>query len=352
MKTLASGWCPKHDRVYQRTDRCPDCGTALVRLEPPLDAKTKEPATVFEDPDTAVERTPATAAPPAQGPRGPFAAIRFGRWPRRGAIALALLAAFALGSMLPRNVSRDALEPVTREVRPRRVARSIEGTAIRLDLVRQAETAFNAVFVVQSGPIDPRQIEDAAVEVTTGRSEFAEETYSVDDARVRPSRGGFTIDGRLQSSEPIRELRITSIQVLDPSAPEWGADVSSVWPVGADEPRVLRVPGRAENVEGGTVRLTALVCWRDRIEAVFALRDDEGKPGNRSEMAEFELRTAIRNTSQTLAGRAIASTATELTSAGQLIVRFESIPENADRVVILANRVLDFVAGPWIWRLP
>ena len=349
MKTLTSGWCPKHDRVYQRTDRCPDCGTALVPVEPPLNAKAKQAATIFEDPDTAAEQAPATPAAPARVPPGPLPAIRFGRWPRRGAVALALLAAFGLGSILPRSdPSREALAPEPREIRPRiPVDRSIEGIAIRLDRIVQTGPALSAVFVVFSGALDPRQIEDAAVMVTT-----ASDTFSVDDARVRPSRGGFTIDGTLQSGDPIIELRITSIQVLDASAPEWGVDLSSVWPVGADEPRVLRVAGRAEEVEGGTVRLTALVCWRDRIEAVFALRDDEGKPGNRSEMAGFELHTAIPNASQTLVGRAIASTATELTSAGQLIVRFESIPENAGRIVILANRVLDFVAGPWIWRLP
>jgi hypothetical protein len=346
VRTLASGWCPKHDRVYQRTDRCPDCGTALVPVEPPLNAEAKQP--LVEDPPVAPDAPPGPPAAPAQNPPA-----RFGRWPRRGTIALALVAAFGLGSMLPRNEpSRDSLEPVARETRPGRVARSIEGTAIRLELVRQTAAVFSAVFVMESGAIDPRQIEDAAVEVTTGRSEFAEETYSVDEVTVRPSRAGFTVDGTLQSQEPIRELRITSIQVLDNSAPEWGADLSSVWPVGAEEPRVLRVAGRAEQVEGGTVRLTALVCWRDRIEAVFALRDDEGEPGNRSELAGFELRTAIPNTSQTLVGRAIASSDAELTSAGQLIVRFELIPENADRVVILASRVLDFVAGPWIWRLP
>ena len=349
MKTLASGWCPKHDRVYQRTDRCPDCGTALVPVEPPLNAKAKPPATtVVEDPGTRAEQTPPVPAPPAGPSPRPLPAIRLGRWPRRGAIALALLAAFGLGSILPRNEpAREALVPAPREIRPRiPVDRSGEGIAIRLDRVVQTGSALSALFVVVSGALAPWQIEDAAVMVTT-----ASDTYSVDDATVRPSRGGFTIDGTLQSSDPIIELRVTTIQVLDPSAPEWGADLSSVWPVGADEPRVLRVAGRAEEVEGGTVRLTALVCWRDRIEAVFALRDDEGKPGNRSEMAGFELRAAIPNTSQTLVGRAIASSATELTSAGQLIVRFYSIPENADRVVILANRVLDFVAGPWIWRL-
>ena len=344
MRTLASGWCPKHDRVYQRMDRCPDCGTALVRVEPPFHAEPKQESTLPEP----LPGGDAAADHPAQGN-----AARRASWPRRGAIALALLAAFGLGSIIPEGQTRrEAAEPVTREIHPRdQIARTIDGATIRLDLVRQTESKFTAVFAVGVGFLDPQQIEDAVVEVTTGISEDAQETYSVPELTVRPSRAGFTIVGTLTSSDPIHELRIVSIQVLDHAAPEWGADLSGVWPVEA-EPRVLRVPGAAKKVEGGTIRLTALLCWRDRIEAVFELRDDEGNPGNRSEMAGFEMRTAIPNSSGTLVGRAIASSKTELVSASQLIVRFESIPENAGRVVILASRMLNFVAGPWIWRLP
>lgn len=351
MKTLASGWCPKHDRVYQRTDRCPECGTALVRLEPPIDPKAKREATLFEDPALARDGPPAPAAPPPVSATPRFG--RFGAWPRRGGIALALLAAFGLGSMLPDSEPEPAAtRPVTRDTRPRvQIARSLDGTTLRLDHVRQTGTLFDAFLVIQSGSLDPRQMEDAAVLVTTV-SGGREDTYSPEEISIRPSPAGFVVAGTLRSDDPILEFRITSIQVLERVAPEWGVNLSSVWPVGMDEPRVLRLAGPAKRVEGGTVRLTALVCWRDRIEAAFALRDDEGRPGNRSELAGFEMRTSTPNTAGTLVGRALASTATELTSAGQLIVRFESIPENAGSVVILASRVLGFVEGPWTWRMP
>ncbi len=318
---------------------CPDCGTALVRVEPPFQA----------------EATP--APPPGEipsEPPPPKAEARFGQWPRRGAVALALLGAFGLGSMLPKDEPTPgaAREPLPREIHPRDpLARSPDGVRLRLDLVIQTGTRFTALVAPETGFDDRTLIEDAAVQVTTGDG-VAEETYSVDELSLRPTQDGFTIDGSLQSNAPIRELRITSIQVRDRSAPEWGANLSRILPVGSDEPRVVRLAEPAERVEGGTIRLASLVCWRDRVEAVFDLRGDDGTPGNRSEMAGLEMRVSIPNSSGTLVGRAIAASKVELVSAGQLIVRFELVPENAGPVVITATRMLNFVAGPWIWRLP
>ena len=340
MKTLASGWCPKHDRVYRSANRCPECGTALIPLEPPFHAE-------------------GAAAPPAvaehaasHGPPAPAGRLR-SDWVRRGAMAAALIAAFALGSILPRTETEPTAasqeEKIFREVHLRdQIGRSPDGVTLFLAVVIQRDDTFTAVFSSGPNAPDAGSIEDAAVEVTTSGSG---RTFSASSTEVRPRRDGFTVTGTLDSPELIRELRITSLQVREDSAPEWGANISKVWPVGDEEPRVLRLSGGSRPVEGGTIRLSSLVCWRDRIEAVFDLRGEDGTPGNRSEMVGIELRTSTPNASQTLVGRSIAATKTELTSAGQLIARFEAVPDNAGPIIVKATRMMSFVAGPWTWRL-
>ena len=337
MKTLASGWCPKHDRVYRHARTCPDCGTALILLEPPITADVTPDVDLPPPPDAPAD---------AVVPRAP--------WPRRLAIAAALLAAFGLGSIVPRS---ETPEPVgqrgfLREIHLRdQIGRSLDGATIFLGTVVQRSDGFVALFSPGPGAPESRLIEDAAVEITVGR-DGGERTFSASAVEVTRRRDGFTVTGKLDSSEPIRQIRITSIQVREESTPEWGANLSKVWPVGDAEPRVLHIADAPRPVEGGTIRLASLVCWRDRIEAVFDLRGTDGTPGNRSEMAGIELRTSTPNASQTLVGRAIASSRTELTSAGQLIARFEAVPEDAGPIVIKATRMLSFVAGPWTWRLP
>ncbi|MGH2785833.1 MAG: hypothetical protein ACRDJ1_11270 [Actinomycetota bacterium] len=341
MRTLPSGWCPKDDRVYQHADRCPDCGTALVRLEPPF------------HPDIVHEELPKPRERPAEELRSARPTTSTARrWPRRVAIVSALAAAFGLGSILPRSAEPERPAGQTRETHLRdQIARAPGGVTLFLSLVTQSDGSFTAVFSPGPGSPDARLIDDAAVQLTTG-SDGSERTFSVSETSVSPIIGGFTITGPLPSTAPIRELRITSIQIRDPAAPAWGANIASMWPVGADEPRVLRLSEPARPVEGGTIRLTSLIGWRDRIEAVFELLGDDGTPGNRSEMVGLELLTSTPDAAGTLVGRAIASSHTDLVSAGQLIARFESVPENAGPIVIRARRMLSFVGGPWIWRLP
>ncbi|MGH2794176.1 MAG: hypothetical protein ACRDKG_07700 [Actinomycetota bacterium] len=344
MRTLASGWCPKDDRVYQHADRCPDCGTALIPLEPPLHAETAQEI-VPQAADTPIDERPPIERPPTSGGR---------RWPRRLAIVLALLAAFGLGSVLPEDETPTGEAPIgaARETNLRdQIARAPGGATLFLSRVVQSSSAFTAVFSPGPGSPDARLIEDAAVEVTIGMDD-SERTFSVSDVSVSPIVGGFTITGKLPSPTPIRQLRISSIQVRDPAAPEWGANISSMWPVGADEPRVLRLPEAPRPVERGSIRLASLIGWRDRMEAVFELLGDDGTPGNRSEMVGLELLTSTPNSAGTLVGRAIAASDVELVSAGQLIARFESLPDNAGPIVIRATRLLSFVGGPWTWRLP
>lgn len=337
MKTLASGWCPKHDRVYRSARACPECGTALVPLEAPFHAEAAAPADASQPPSI-----------------GPIIGLPSKPWPRRLAVAAALLAAFWLGSILPQS---ETPEPVAREGSFLRethlrdqIGRSPDGVTLFLGVLIQRTDGFVAIFSSGPGAPPAAQVEDAAVEITTG-GVGGERTFSASAVEVTPRRDGFTITGRLDSNEAISRLRVTSIQVRAETTPEWGANISKVWPVGEDEPRVLRLTDPARPVEGGTIRLSSLVCWRDRIEAVFDLRGNDGSPGNRSEMAGIELRTSTPNSSQTLVGRAIAASKTELVSAGQLIARFEAVPDDAGPVVIKATRMLNFVAGPWTWRI-
>lgn len=338
MKTLASGWCPKHDRVFSKTDRCPECGTALIPLETTgRHAPPEEHRSVLD---------PAVEAPAPTAPRKP--------WVLRLVVAAALAGAFLLGLVFPRNEPEPApaANAVPRETRPVEDTAAVPGSGtLRLGLLIQTGDRVTAVFSTVAGFPNPRLIEGAAVEVTTEHAGPSGATFSVSDVQLTTHADGFTITGRLDTPIKVVEVRITSIQVRAEQAPEWGANISSIWPVGEDEPKVLRLSKGSRAVAGGSVRLATLIGWRDRLEAVFELRGPDGSPGNRAEITGLELLSTSPSAAGTLQGSAIAASHTELVSAGQMIARFEGVSEDAGPIVIRAIRLLNFLAGPWIWRL-
>ena len=338
MKTLAAGWCPKHDRVFERANDCPECGTALVPLGAAKEITPRDAPLVLDEP----------GRPEAEPSKNP--------WVFRTLIAMALIGAFVLGLVFPRN--EPASDPegapgVSRELAAVRPEAGAAGAQIQLERMTQDGDRITASFRTVTGFSVPRLIEGAAVEVTVAATGGGGRSFSVSDVDLVVHANGFTLTGRLDQPGRVTSLRISSIQVLADRTPEWSANVSSMWPVGpGEEPRVLRVKQPPRAVAGGSVRLTALIAWSDRLEAVFELRGLGGEAGNRAEIAGFELLTSSpgESTGTNVHGRAISASDTEQISAGQIIARFESVPDDAGPLVIRATRVFDFIAGPWTWQ--
>ena len=314
-----------------------------------------------------VERAPARPEPHAPITSSPLEASpeaspqpRRNTWPSRLAVAGALVGAFGLGLAVPQNNNATDQQGAGGDEREYTAAAPVAAAGrygLRLERITQRGRTIIAEVRTPDGFHDARLIEGAAAEVTVvPGAKGAESTVSLSDVHVTPTGQGFTMSGLLDplGDAPVTlvQLRITTIQVRDTVTPQWGANLSKVWPVSAgQEPRVLRLSEPARKVEGGTVRLSSLLLWRDRVEAFFDLRGTDGSPGNRSELVGLEMRISIENTSDTLVGRAIAASKTELISAGQMVARFESVPPNAGPVVILATRMLRFVQGPWTWAV-
>jgi hypothetical protein len=269
---------------------------------------------------------------------------------------MALVVAFALGLVFPRDLPAPVPEDTagaSRELVAIQPQAGAAGAQIQLERMSQSGDRITASFRTLTGFSVPRLIEGAAAEVTVAASGGGGRSFSVSDVDLVVDANGFTLAGRLDQPGRVISLRISSIQVLAERSPEWSANVSSVWPVVPDdEPQVLRVKQPSRAVAGGTVRLTALIAWSDRLEAVFELKGLGGEAGNRAEIAGFELLTSSpgASTGTNVHGRSISASDTELISAGQMIARFESVPNDAGPMVIRATRVFDFIAGPWTWR--
>lgn len=342
MKALATGWCPRHDRIYERADRCPECGTALVPVGAARPAARPEEHQEVLDVD---EPEPAVVAPV----RSP--------WRPRVAVAAAIVAAFILGLVFPRGDRQAAtgdLGPAgPRERSPVTAISDIAGSGtIELVSLRQTGEQVNASFRALAGFPDPTLIEDAAVGVVVATKDSSGTPFGLSDVRLAADSDGFRITGRIDAPGDIVELRILSIQVRVEHAPEWRADVSSIWPAGKAEPRVLRVTDQSSAIADGTVRLIALLGWSDRLEAVFELRGAGGLPGNRSQIGGLEmLVTPPRAHRSRIGGVSITASRTDQISAGQLLARFEAVPGDAGVVIIRATRLLVFTEGPWVWRL-
>ena len=341
MRTIASGWCPKHDDVYPNAERCPRCGTTLVPVEPPAKTRAREDLHVLVDGATD------EPLPVASRPR---------RWKTSLAISGALVAAFLLGLTLPGGEH----EPVPEAEPPARFERSLIGETTRapngavtlVELGRDDDRVV-AVFRTGEGFDTSALVQGAAMEVTTRAQDGRESRFSLSEARVTPGVGGFGVTGRLEEPGTITEVRISSIQVQARQTPEWSANISSMWPVRrATEPQVARVRQPARAVVEGSVRLTALLGWSDRLEAVFELRGLDGLEGNRSQIVGVELLTSApgEGTGTNVHGRSVMASDTEQASAGQMIARFESVPDDAGTLVIRAY-VVDFIGGPWVWTL-
>ena len=338
MKTLASGWCPKHDRVFEKANRCPECGTALVPLR--AAPKPSEPG----DHRSVVDPDVAESAPPRVG----------SPWIVRAAVAAAVIAAFVLGLVFPRDGPEVPGPGSTTALRRRTTTSSIaqapSGT-IRLVGLTQTDERLTAVFRTISGFADPRLIGDAAVELTIeGTTGAGGRTFSLSETHLIANAEGFTITGRLDAPGDVVELRISSLQVQDPRTPTWRADLSAMLPVKGSQPKVLHVE-HGQPLASGSIALTAVLGWSDRVEAVFDLRDHKGAAGNRSEIVGFDMLITPAGATGNVQGRAITAIQTEQVSVGQIVARFESVPADAGPVVIRATGVLNFVEGPWRWRL-
>jgi hypothetical protein len=338
VKTLASGWCPKHDRVFEKANRCPECGTTLVPLEAASKPSKPEDHRSVVDPDVAEP-----APTPVRNP-----------WVARVALAAAIVTAFVLGLVFPRD-GADAPLPDSQTALRRRtattsIAQTPHGTLSMVGLT-QTDERLTAVFRTVSGFADPRLIGDAAVELSIAGTGGAEgRSFSLSETRLIANAEGFTITGRLDAPGDIVELRISSLQVQDPRTPEWRVDLSAIWPVKGSQPTVLHAEDRQSSASG-TIVLTALLGWSDRVEAVFDLRDPQGAAGMRSEIVGFDMLVTPVGATGNVQGRSITAIQTEQVSVGQIVARFESVPANAGSVVIRATGLLNFVEGPWRWRL-
>jgi hypothetical protein len=272
-------------------------------------------------------------------------------------LASALVAAFLLGLILPREETETLpADPGTRAaartftpVEPQ--AGGIDGEIRMLSLTQNGERV-TADFRTVVGFDDPRRIEGAAIEVTTVSEGAGESTFSLSDVNLVSDSRGFTIAGRLDAPGVVVSMRITSIQVRADHAPEWRVNLSSALPVRGPPPSVLRVAQAAQEVAEGSVRLTTILGWQDRVEAVFELRGDDGAPGMRSEILGFDmLVTPAGSTGNDVQGRSITASQIDQVSAAQIIARFESVPDDAGAVTIRASRVLNFLQGAWTWRV-
>lgn len=344
-RAITTGWCPKHDRLYTDTDgRCPDCGTALVRVggeSPPHPPPAEEILAVGPEPPLSAE----TPAPPARNP-----------WLVRGGIAAGLAATFALGLLFPRTEPDPAPvgegTVVARVLRPRQSVTQPAGE-IRLDVVTQDGKRIQADFSVFAGFPDPRLIEGASLEVTTDGGAAGESTAGLREVRLLPNPTGFQISGELeQADEPLVNLRITTLQLRLDQTPSWDADISRVWPATrSTEPTVLRV-GQVRVVEDASIRLASVLGWADRLELMFDVTAPSGDAA-RVELGAIEIAVQRRDATGTRVGQTPQriEAVLETVSPTQVRARFEAVPAEAGRTTMRATGIRRFLNGPWTWNL-
>jgi hypothetical protein len=326
--TVATGWCPVDDRVYERTDGfCPDCGTALVDAGPATGSQPPAP-----------ERT-ASSSPVL-----------------RAAIAVAVVGAFILGLTFQRGKEPAVDEAPTtvatavQDVHVGRVVHAASGD-LTLNRLTQKGDAFTATFAAGRGFPDPGLVRGVAVEVSTERDDVPE-VFGVSDAQVTRQIGGFMVQGHLEpGSGRIAELQLSSVQIAVAAKPEWRVGIGGIWPVRGAEPVVLHVGG-SRGVGDGNIRLVSIVAWRDRLEVAFELRGlRAGDTGNFA-INEIEIET-LRGSGVDRNGTSsvLAATVQEQISPSEIVARFEGVPTGVGTVAIRASRLSRFLAGPWTWRI-
>jgi hypothetical protein len=327
--TVASGWCPVDDRVYERTDGvCPDCGTALVDTGPAAPSEAPLP-----------ER-PASSSPVV-----------------RGAIVVAILGAFLLGVSLPRGeeqaspraTSSPAL--VAQDVRVGTVAHAAAGD-LRLDRLIQDGDTFSATFTPVEGFPDLQLIRGVSVEVSTVREDGTPDVFGVSDVEITRFESGVMVRGSLEPrSGRISELQMSSFQMAVTAKPEWRVGIGGIWPVRGAEPAVLH-DGRSRVVGDGSIRLVSIVSWRDRLEVAFELKGlRAGDTGNFA-INEIEIET-LRGSGVGRNGTSsvLPATVQDQISPSQIVARFEGLPPGLGTVTIRASRLSRYLAGPWTWRI-
>ena len=326
--TVASGWCPVDDRVYEGADGvCPDCGTTLVETVPAAASDTPPP-----------ER-PASSSPVI-----------------RAVIVAAIVGAFLLGLSLQRgkdttpNHETTTPAPTAQNVSVGRVAHA-GPIYLTLNRLTQANDRFTATFVAGLGFAEPQLVRGASVEVTTAREDVSE-VFGVSDVQVVWLATGFIVRGRLEpGSARIAELQLSSIQMAVPEKPAWRVNIGGIWPVRGAEPEVLHVGG-SRPAGDGSIRLVSIVSWHDRLEVAFELKGIRaGETGNFG-VNEIEIEIPPSSGADGNETRVFAATVQEQISPYSIVVRFEGLPSNVGTVTIRASRLSRFLAGPWTWRVP
>jgi hypothetical protein len=272
-------------------------------------------------------------------------------------VVAVVLSAFLLGLLFPRGDRGDQAEPIGRrisqDVRVDTAAR-MGGTTLRLVRLNQAGEEFAADFVTGDGFPPPGTITGAAVEMRTHVSGAAFTNFGVSDQVLIPRADGFTIRGTIPDGrQRIVELRVTTIQVRMRETPTWSVDITTVWPVGGAGPKLLRVGSSRSAGSGSSLRLVAILAWQSRLEAVFELRGSlrAGEFGPATidgiEMSMSGEGDGLQDSWTTT----LAAVQQEQISPGEVLARFEGVPNTARRVRIRATRVSRFLAGPWSWRI-
>jgi hypothetical protein len=268
-----------------------------------------------------------------------------------------ILAAFIVGLVFPRpdrreGTRRAAANEVSQSVRVGSVART-SGGALRLAKLTQRGLEFSAAVSTIEGPLDPRGIIGAAVEVVTQEAEDLRTVSGVSDVRLARTPTGFSLNGRLPSGVGrIVEFRVASLQLRVAQVPEWDVNISSIWPTRGAEPRVVRVGSTRSVGAGRSLRLVAVLAWHDRLDVDLGLPElSAGAMGDLSidglEMSASGEGDGLQDRWRTTLG----AVQQEQISPTEILARFEGVPHTAHVVTIRAARVSRFLSGPWSWRI-
>lgn len=336
------GWCPRDDHVYPFGNGvCPNCGTSLVSIAPlPGDEHVE-----------VIEQGPiARELPRIPTVRSPFVL--------RSAVVGLVLAAFLVGLFFPRGGE----EPPGRNVAPGyEGSQSVAiGTVVHattgpllLSRLTQDRREFSATISVPEGSIDPSLVTGAAVEIETEGSSDLRTIAGVSDVKLTHHLGGFALLGRIPAGMGrIVGFRIASLQLHVARVPEWNVNISSIWPLRGAEPAVLHVGSSRNIASRRSLRLVAVLAWRDRIEVDLGL--PEGVAEQTADLSIDGVEMSMSGEGDGLQDRwttTLGAVQQDQISPTEMLVRFQGIPHTVRLVTIRAARVSRVLWGPWSWRI-